>query len=364
MIVNNFLGIHNVQPPRSIPNNALVSATDVDINDNGTLLRRYGYGLSKALSVSTAYQTHDGQAYLVSNGRLVRVLDDLSLVDIAASTATEFCDDSRYVFTNDGLKIFKDKAYTINVPSPSAPPVLSLTAGSLPPGFYTAVYTYTNADGLESGSSYPAVFDLQATGGINIQTEPLAGHTVQVYMTDAGGEVFYNLADGARLAKPNQDTSNFPSNADKVALFDSRLYVSVPFADHTALYWSERYHYHLYDLSRSYIVVPGRILAIYGMDTSLFIATDKEMYGFDGQNLNRKADYGVVPGRPVAKLPHKDTILVHSTRGVCQYPDFANLTDKKCSLPTGTTCSTAILNERGFQTFLALHDGGEAFNPF
>ena len=43
MKINTFAGIHNTVPPRSIPDNALTSASNVDVDDAGVLLKRNGY---------------------------------------------------------------------------------------------------------------------------------------------------------------------------------------------------------------------------------------------------------------------------------------------------------------------------------
>lgn len=78
----------------------------MDIDDAGVLLKRNGYVQSKAVaSVKSAYSTLDQTGYIVAGGYLNQVLSDLSLIQLSTSTANEFCDSGKALFTNDGLRV-------------------------------------------------------------------------------------------------------------------------------------------------------------------------------------------------------------------------------------------------------------------
>ena len=103
------------------------------------------------------------------------------------------------------------------------------------------------------------------------------------------------------------------------------------------------------------------------------IATSEEIYSYTEENgLDKLANYGVIPGRPVVKIQGRagtelpnDYLLIHTKRGICSAFPFTPLTEAKVSLPMGTRCSTAIVYNGGTQQYVALHDsGGQAFNKF
>lgn len=367
MQIRSFLGERNVSPPRSIPDNALASALDVDIDNAGILLQRPGYTLSQSTPITAAYTTYDGISYVVSGDKLYRVGTGLLLTEITDTNATEFCDYSRYLFTNDGLQVHDGTVIDLNVPTPLKP-TITATAGSLPAGTYSALVTNISPDGLISGVSPVTSINLPSGGGITVTPIVYAGFTTKVWMTEAyddertGGEVFYD-ANGARLPEMSVNSDSFPDAADKMEFFDSRLCVTRQFGAHTVLWFSHRNHFHLFDRAEGFVIVPGNIECMKAISSALVIATSTEIYATDLLVLTKVADYGVPPGRSMAKMPDSDSILVHTNRGECSYPPFQNLTDKKVSHPPGLNCSVAIVHQRGIQQFVALNDGeGTAFN--
>lgn len=358
MIINSFLGLRNTSPIRSIPDNALTAAVDIDIDDVGIITQRNGYALSKAIaSVTSAYSTLDQSGYVVSSGTLYRVLPDLSLIPLAASTATSFSDEAKVLFTNDGLKVENNVVTSIKITSPASPPVLSVIPGTMPAGTYSATYCYRSATGLESGSAPIATIELAVDGGIAIAPiTPPAGYTVNIYMTDANGTVYYDnngvqLSDVQILAEP------FPDSVEKIAYHESKLWVSRSLPNGSTVIWfSKPYHYHLYDLQKDYFIVPGQVLDMVSSSQGLVIGTDATIYVY-GERLDKLVDYGIVPGRAFTHLPD-GSVLMATKRGVCKGFPFENLTEKKASFPPGVQCSTALVEQSGMQKFVTLTDGG------
>jgi len=371
MKINTFKGIENLVSQRDLGTSTrlegapLHDAIDVDISNSGGILGRKGYQLSESISIQNAYTTLSGDTYIISSGVLYRVEPDLSLVRIAFSTATEFCDFSKTLFTNDGVSVMQDTVINISVPTPSNGPEIVITGGGKPPGLYNVVYTYTNSNGLEGGASQVVTVELVSQGDILVTPLMIPGHTVNVYMTEAGGEVFYDVVYGNQLPPVCTNSAQLPNNSDKIEYFNSRLFISERLGDYTVIWYSKSYHYHLYNFDKDYIVVPGKVEVMRATEQAMLIGTAKEIYAYtpDG-GLDKVANYGVIPGRSVAKLP-TGGLLVYTQRGVCSAFPFTPITEPKLSLPMGTSCSTALVYNSGIQRFLALHDAGiPAFNSF
>ena len=367
MITRQFLGIRNTVSGKDVPDNALTSAVDVDVNDTGVILSRNGYQKAMEAPINEAYTTFDGATYVISENVIHLVGDDLSFKPLQNSRATEFCDFNRQLFTNDGLHIQGEVVTSLVVPTPDSIPTLALNGVGIfvPQGKYSAVYTYVK-NGLEGAASQPTTIDLPYDGYIGVQfpSNPLAD-SANGYLTSTNGGVFYNIDTRTELTPANlAATDSFPV-ADKVEFFDSRLYCSEPYGDYTVVWYSQRFYYHLYDKVNDYFVIPGRVEAMKATQSALIIATFNEIYAYDGISLTKLADYGVPKGRSMVKEPLGDTVLIHTKRGICRALPFQNLTEKKCQLPTGTVCSTAIVHEKSFQKLVVLRDGdGSTFNPY
>lgn len=361
MVITQFKGIYNTVSARDLPAGGLQDAVDVDITNSEGVVSRLGYILSKSLAISTAYTTLSGETYVVSAGNLYRVAQDLSVTDLGPSTATQFTDEARMLFTNDGISVLGDQAVNLKIPRPLGPDVV-ITGGTRPTGVYNIITTYSNAQGLEGPASPVVTVELTAPAELLITPAELPGFTVNIYMTEAGGEVFYHR-NGARLAPVQLNVVPFPDNAERIAFYDSKLFVSERLDSYSVISPSKPYHYHLFD-AESYIIIPGQVLAMESTSSALIIGTDREIYAYTDGVLTTLATYGVVPGRPFVRLPDK-SVLIHTVRGVCKALPFQELTQQTVSLPMGGQCSTSLVYSNGVQKYVALHDGeGDAFNSF
>ena len=363
MIVNSFLGIHNQNHPRSIPDNALADAVDVDIDNAGTILQRPGYVQSQAITnVTSAYSTVNQEGYVVASGTLYRIQDDLSLIPLATSTATQFSDVNGILFTNDGLKIDSDNVVDIKISAPEIPPDLTITAGNLEPGTYSACYCFRSASGLEGGSSPIATVELTSAAGMAITpVTPPSGLYVNYYLTDCNGTVYYD-ANGAQLNPVQILAESYPDNIEVIAYHESRLWISKALPNKSSIVWfSAPFHYHLYNLEANYIIVPGHIRAMASASDALIIATNDGIYAYNDA-LVKLADYGVPKGRSMTRTTSGE-IMIYTNRGVCVGLPFRNVSDKKVLFPPGEQCSTALVEENGMRKFVTLSDGyGTPYN--
>jgi hypothetical protein len=353
-IISTFLGIRNKEPPRSIPDNALVDCSDCDLSDAGVLTQRAGFSLAKTLPISNSYSTLDRRAYLITGGILCEVLGNLSLLELAPCSATSFDDYKQFLFCNDGIQVNHTTVVNLKVPCPDFAPQLIASPGTLPPGTYRAVSTYKAASGLESGASPMAVIELTAPGNISIQTDVApSGYTIINYLSEANGTVFYR-PDGEQISPLQLNSQSMPEG-ELIAYHDSRLWLTVSLANgSTALYWSRKFSFHWWDLEEDYILVPGIIIAIKSAGDALVIVTNEAIFAY-ADSLQHLADYGCPQGRPIAKLAD-GSVLIHTYRGVCRFPEFQNLTIAKATFPPGSQCSTAIMDTGGISRFICLND--------
>lgn len=293
MLIQSFLGIHNTNPPRSIPDAALVDAVNVDLTDSGAVLRRRNFTQALSSPISAAY-SDDEIACLVSEGVLYRIADDLRLIELAPSQATDFCVHGGVLFTNDGLMVVDD-----------------------------------------------VVHDLKTM------------HTPIVYepMDDASHDV---LPQGLNADPLTRFADPFPDNVDKIAWHDASLWCASGFSDQSLIRYSKPFHYHLFDYETNYIIVPGQVAALKGVGEALFIGTTDAMYLYNGA-LNKVADYGVIPGQPLAKAPN-GTDFVFTRRGVCVVNPFQNLTETKVKPIDASVCFAQVIEDNGLLKFVAAHD--------
>lgn len=292
MQIANFLGIHNTNPPRSIPDAALSDAVNVDITDSGAILSRPGITSALALAISSAYACSAG-AFLVSDGTLYRINPDLSLTELAASTATAFADHGDIVFTNDGLMI--------------------------------------------NGAT---VHDLKAMHTPN--SYPVAEGSATVLPQHVNDDPLTRFSDG------------YPANVEFIAWYDAALWCASSLDNQTVLWHSKPFHYHLFDYERDYLLIPGRVIALQGIGDALCIGTTDAVYLYNGA-LQKVANYGVVAGRPFAKAPDNQ-YFVFTQRGICRVSPFENLTEKKVKPVAAATCAATMIEHNGYIKMVVAHD--------
>lgn len=365
MIINSFLGIRNTNPKRSIPDNALADAIDVDIDDVGVLTQRFGSTQALSISnVTSAYETLNRESYIVANSFLYKVLPDLSLIQIAPCTASQFTDFGKVLFTNDGLKVIDNNAINIKIPSPVLPPDVTIVSGNLPAGTYNVCCCFVSTDGIEGGSSPSQTIELlDSSHGITIDIiTPPVGFTVSYYQTEAGGSVYYD-SNGLNLEPFLILADSFPDNADCIAFHESRLWISAALEYGGSIIWfSDVNLYHVFNYAANYLMIPGAILAMESTANGLLVCTDSAIYLCDDISMQVIAEYGVVEGRPVQKA-QDGQVFIFTKQGLCKAFPFENLTENKYSFPVGVTCSTSLIDRKGTQSFVALTDGsGEAYN--
>lgn len=394
MIINSFKGIHNTNPARSIPDNALTDAVDVDIDNMGVLSKRDGQTVTAIAgsphylfftidqtspdeviitSIITAYTTLDGVSYLFVNGLknsidgvtglVFMVQPDLELLPVTdtqglsiLSTAIYFADFGKILFTNDGYKINGTIASKLKIPAPEYPPYLEVSSpyvdGEM--AFYKAVYCYRDlVTGMEGGSSPIEIIPCAFDASVSVTPPaPPDGYEAIVYVTEINGSTYYSY-DGYQLAPVQILANPFPDDVSKIEYHDERLWLSQAAPNGMSMVWySDKYHYHLYDAVSNYLVVPGQIRDMASTAQGLVICTDAAIYVWT-DSLQLLAGYGVPEGKPISKHPD-GTVLIQSNRGICSAFPFQNITEKKVVPDALNTATTALIYKNGINRFISI----------
>lgn len=395
MIINSFKGIHNTNPARSIPDNALTDAVDVDIDNLGGISKRAGQTVTAIsgsphylfftidqtspdeviiTSIITAYTTLDGVSYLFVtglkngtdgiNGLVFMVQPDLELLSVTdsqglsiLSTAIYFADFGKILFTNDGYKINGTIASKLKIPTPEYPPYLEVSSpyvdGEM--AFYKAVYCYRDlTTGIEGGSSPIEIIACAFDSTVSVTpATPPDGYESVVYVTEINGSTYYSY-DGYQLAPVQVLADQFPVDVSKIEYHDERLWLSQSAPNGMSMVWfSYKYHYHLYDSVSNYLVVPGQIRDMASTTQGLIICTDAAIYAWAEGSLQLLAGYGVPEGKPISKHPD-GTVLIQSNRGICSAFPFQNMTEKKVIPDSLDTATTTIIYKNGINRFISI----------
>lgn len=369
--IKQFLGIRNTARQRKQPVGALSMAQNVDIDDEGAVVTRNGYVKSmNGTSITAAYAPrHSDYGYVVDNGRLLKVTQNLSKIDLGAvsSERTVWAEAGDYVFLSTGKVVNNSELVDWRVDPPDALQC-RVTSGALAAGQYQLVATVITADGRESASSGLTVLDVPDGGAIQIDNA--AGKNI--YVTEANGEVFYYAGTGLNyitstllLSIPLDPAlllnNPLPDGIDQIAYYSGSVYYSLfdQVNNTSVVGWSKPFRWHVFDVSDDYILIPGQVRCMIAtgqeQDKALIIATERQIFAFNGDSLAELAAYGV-PNGVTASRSLSGLTLIWTDRGVCSVEPFQNLTWEKASLAAGNVDNTYHIFHDGIEQFVVLTD--------
>lgn len=207
-------GMDNVSPDHAIAKDALRTAVNVDVLDDGTVRRRSGATLRVSGPAHSAWPPdgRGGALYAVVDGVLTRYTRNASGVLTGTVLRTgmgdlrvAYLDLAGDVYYSNGAVTGKVVAGTHRpwgVERPSGQPALAaLTSGALYAGRYQIAVTFVDALGEESGTGPTELVDVVEGGGIALTAvpQPVAPTVtrIRVYVSEANGEVLYQHDDYA-----------------------------------------------------------------------------------------------------------------------------------------------------------------------
>ncbi|MBL0245809.1 MAG: hypothetical protein IPQ22_18110 [Rhodoferax sp.] len=331
--ISRFRGLNTVSDPLRVGLGWLTRADNTNITDTGALEVRKGYALDQAGLFTSAYATDDLlRMYLVKAG-VITDYDGTALHTLTSLAPMYWAEVNNQVFFNNGTDSGiisldgKASGWIWSVP-PS--PTLAAVTGNLPAGQYQVCITYTLVDGRETGPSDPV--QIEITEGEALQVSGISqvdGLQTNLYIAPANSSV-YQFAESPFGTATVWNTSPdylgmdlltdgmepLPVGCDVIQIWSGRAYAAQYFAsqDQTVVWFSQPLGFHLFDLSKDLIMVPGHVVMMAPTDTALVIGTTTRIYAYADGNLVKLADYGVVLASIGRKTMHA---FYFGQRGAC-----------------------------------------------
>ena len=398
-----FTGLRNQGNPLSLQPGCLQQADDVIITKYGMVEGRWGYGPGQGFTNCTDLYSPDHLRYgfVVADGKLYQCNDganpDTAWLLTSGLQDKEYFwastpsgDNTFFAGASEACWINKGKLWPLRLPMPGAPKV-EITAGGMPAGTYqvTQIYRHT-----ETGLYSPAAPSFNVKCGANcalvLTSEPPGGYAADIYVTAAdstvekflttvsisGVSVLYDT-DPSNLQwptlKPYINAWTFPDGQiDGLAWMNGYLFVGVWSwqTNVTRIYKSREWMYHLYERDaweedEAGVRLTGRCMQMVGLDEGLLVATDT-MVGIvspDMKTITKLSNYGVLPGRPIAKDNYG--AVINTVRGIRTFPPWDEGARLKYIPHKGTTARTFVGEMRGIRfAQIQTDDGGSAFNKY
>lgn len=333
----------------------LVSASNIDIDDDGRPSRRDG--ISRQATGSTASLWSDGNvAYFTKvtsdepgTATLAQLNADYSSTDVLAGVNNDvyYTSVNGSVYWTDNSQsgvLFKSANRKLGITPPEKIEVAASSYGQFPAGRYGITSTFIRKSTVESGALEATYIDLPANSGLSLVN--LAASTDadiigrRIYMTRPDGRTLYAAGtydDGLTtigMTTVPKDTmylrtqfkSPLPAG-NGITYFAGHLYVTV----NNHIFFSDPMEFELCDQRSSFLSFPDPVTLVAPMDQGMFVGTTKEIVYLSGRNPEQfvstpVANYGAIPGTltypPVDKAPRGENItgkvaLWLTENGVC-----------------------------------------------
>jgi len=287
MKIQGFRGINNVIPAEKCKPTELQTATNVDINSSGQVMKREGKDLVYAGNVHSLFSNGvNGNAtfILFREGAILKRFNPetpnspTTLRDnIPRTNWMQYLALNNLVYYSDTITTGITDGVTSRSWGLEAPPqqlVLTQTTGLLPSGRYLCSLTYIRNDGQESGAPRSIFIDLTTSNaGIAISNIPTSSDStvsyVYIYLSTRNGEVLYLaslVANGVTSVTYAGDTKEFsrrlatqymgpPHAGHMIQYYNGRIYV----VKDSAVWYTLPYNYELMDLAHGFMQFPDRV---------------------------------------------------------------------------------------------------------
>ncbi len=384
-----FQGLNNVRDPRRLKLSWLTTATNVDIDDDGYIVRRHGRTRVHSGTYRNAYAPYDGTyIYLASDTKLYMMgsnegLEELS-VSLDPSAPVRFAEVNREVYILNGANHWVGRGSAIREwgqPVPSQP-VVTARPGNAPAGEYQFAVSYIAPDGRESGLSTRVQAQASDSVQWRIEVPQHSGYRTAVYMTPADDSVLYRIATtdgllvdtealGIDMSVPAKTEFRYPPPPGSLLEFmRGRMLVGDYYPEyHMSVIWqSDPLGFEHFQMDHAYIPVPGEIRAMVSGVSGLLIGTDTQVMLLSPDlQLTTQLDYGV-PSGAAANIDDRGFAFMWTFRGlVVEGGDegVQNLMDEAYSPPASHEASVALLHQGGFRKVVALaRESGQPYNAW
>lgn len=245
---------------------------------------------------------------------------------------------------------------------PNPAPMVSATAGALPPGLYQVAFTLSDARG-ESPSTWPVAVDLPSGGGLSITGLPAVAVNVYVALAGSTSLQFYAKISGpiAITAPPQlghtlQTEGLMPMPPGKIVrAFNGRLLV----ARGKLIYFSEPFAPALHRPVEGFIPFPERVTMVRPNDEGVYVGTTKATYWLPGTDI-AKAELVKVHDEGVAEasdsVVEAGVVQWFSHEGLVRGDRAGQITDMQADTApadTATRAATHHIDQGGTQYSVA-----------
>ena len=333
-----FAGVNNRLPDHQLTivnrgqkaGDYLRNAVNVDLTAAGTLQRRKGSTLAVPGTRCHSLWSDGEQAFYVDGDTLYQYPRTVLRSGLVPGRRVSYCETTAGdVIWSNGTVMERIRAGVsaplgLPVPNP-APIVTASTGGGLNAGVYQVAITATNADGEESGATWP-VQVVVADGG-RIEVTGLPGTLTNIYVSPLNGDKLYLAATTTAssyiipimgtLRQSLQTLGLRPMPAGEIVReHGGRLLV----VSGSTLYYSEPFGYGLHDPLRGRIPFGGRITLLAPVEGGCYVGTETETFWLPGGDIEKTEvvellPYGAVPGTDTA-LENEPGVAWMSTRGL------------------------------------------------
>ena len=348
----------------------LRNAVNVDLTAAGTLQRRKGSALTQAGTDCHSLWSDGKTAFYVDGDTLYQYPRTALRTGFVPGRRVSWCKTpTGDVIWSNGTVMERIRAGAssppgLAVPNP-APTVTAASGGGLNAGVYQVAITATNADGEESGATWP--IQVAVPEGGRIEVSGLPGTLVNIYVSPLNGDALYLTASttassyiipvmGAQGVQcPTLNLRPLPAGRF-VREYHGRLLV----ADAAGIYYSEPWAYGLYNPLRGYIPLAGITLLEPGQ-TGVYVATADKTYwlsGLDVDQIERMVEllpYGAVEGG-ATRIENSNDVAWFSARGLVigtQDGQVKNVQEANVAIEGGRTAATLYREQDGMRQFIA-----------
>lgn len=399
-----FKGIVNTRSHKEIGREALVVATNVEIDNAEHLMRRNGSTLFLAGNFRGAYAS-DNQDFLfaVVDSNLVRVNDNATTTVLKSGLALTGPpvgfywseDPAGHVAYNNGVDSGLVRQGTDWVPLVIDTPVLNsatlVSSGSrqvlafnigarYTSNQFRVFATYVAQDGRESAPS--AIIPITAppeSALVAIDVIPRYKYT-NIYACPPGGKEYMLVgtftsqtmtitvnqlnAKGGYIYPYTVAVEAYPTDARCIKHCMGKLYAAeyVQQVGMSVVWESLPLQYHLFNKAEDFFTVTGEVVLMLCTPKGLLVGTDNQIYHWDGTNLTELTQYGVVPGSCGDVAPD-GTAYFWTLRGIAKAMPYELLTEETFSGDPGVFNHARLFFARGNVKLLASTlSGNPVFN--
>mgnify|MGYP001767131063 CR=1 FL=1 len=377
-----FVGINNRLPDHQLgivergrkAGNYLRNAVNVDLTAAGTLQRRKGSALAQAGTDCHSLWSDGGTAFYVDGGTLYQYPRTALRSGLVPGRRVSYCETpAGDVIWSNGTVMERIRAGAsaplgLAVPNP-APTVTASMGGGLHAGVYQVAITATNADGEESGATWPVQVSVADSGRIEITGLP--GGMTNIYASPVNGDALYLAATTTAssyiipimgmLGQSLQTLGLQPMPAGEIVReHGGRLLVS----SNSTIYYSEPFGYGLHNPLRGRIHFGDRITLLAPVQDGCYVGTETATFWLPGGDIEKTEivellPYGAVPGTDV-EIEDRAGLAWMSARGLV-VADAAgqakNVQEGDVSIGSARVGATLYRDQDGMRQFIAALSG-------